>query len=65
MTQERTKLWNLKNFDLFSQMRKDDCRMVDRHSRLQDIKRGEALCLEGAPDTSFSVPRPADSKENS
>ncbi len=50
MTGQRTKLWYLKNLDMFSHMRDDDHKMIDKYSTMRDIKKGEILYLQGSSD---------------
>ncbi len=55
MSPERTKLWYLKNLDLFSHMRDDEYKLLDRYSSMREVKRGEVLYLQGATDKSFYI----------
>lgn len=55
MPPERTKLWYLKNLDLFSHMRDEEYKLLDRYSSMRDVKRGEVLYLQGATDKSFYI----------
>ncbi len=43
----RTKLWYLKNLDIFSHLRNEEYRYLDEHSMMKEIKRGEVLYLQG------------------
>jgi CRP-like cAMP-binding protein len=46
----RTKLWYLKNIDIFSHLREEEYRMLDQHASMREIKKGEALYLYGSSD---------------
>jgi len=50
MSDERTKLWYLKNLDVFSHLRDEEHRMIDRYSEMRGVRRGERIYLEGAAD---------------
>lgn len=47
---ERTKLWYLKNLDIFSHLREEEYRMLDKHTDMREIKKGEILYLYGSGD---------------
>jgi CRP-like cAMP-binding protein len=47
---ERTKLWYLKNIDIFSHMRTEEYRMIDQYSSMKEVRKGEVLYLQGASD---------------
>jgi CRP-like cAMP-binding protein len=49
---ERTKLWYLKNLDIFSHMRDEEYKLLDQYSSMREVKRGEVLYLQGATDRS-------------
>lgn len=53
MTQERTKLWYLKNLDIFSNLRDEDYRMIDAYTKDREIKKGETLYFQGERDKQF------------
>ncbi len=55
MTRERTKLWYLKNLDIFSHMRDDEHRMIDRYSRMKEVRKGEILYFQGSSDNSIYI----------
>lgn len=55
MSPERTKLWYLKNLDLFSHMRDEEYKLLDRYSSMREVKRGDVLYLQGATDKSFYI----------
>jgi signal-transduction protein with cAMP-binding, CBS, and nucleotidyltransferase domain len=46
----RTKLWYLKNLDIFSHLREEEYRMLDRHTLMREIRKGEILYLYGSSD---------------
>jgi CRP-like cAMP-binding protein len=50
MSHERTKLWYLKNLDMFSQMRTEEYKMIDRYSIMKEVAKKNILYLQGAPD---------------
>ncbi len=50
MSPERTKLWYLKNLDIFSQMRTEEYKMIDQYSSMKEIAKGDILYLQGASD---------------
>jgi len=50
MSQERTKLWYIQNFDPFNAMRDEDYELIDEHSFMREVKKGEVLYLEGSSD---------------
>jgi CRP/FNR family cyclic AMP-dependent transcriptional regulator len=55
MSAERTKLWYLKNLDIFSHMRADEIKMIDRYSSMREVKKGDALYLQGFDDDNFYI----------
>jgi len=55
MTVQRTKLWFLKNLGCFGHMRADEYRMIDQHSHMREVKKGEALYLQGSSDRNFYI----------
>ncbi|UCG77515.1 MAG: Crp/Fnr family transcriptional regulator [Nitrospirota bacterium] len=48
MTKHRTKLWYLKNLDFFSHLREEEYKMIDKISKMEDVKKGDVLYLQGA-----------------
>ncbi len=50
MSPERTKLWYLKNLDIFSQMRTEEYKMIDQYSSMKEVAKGDVLYLQGASD---------------
>jgi len=44
-----TKVWYLRNTGIFRGLSDEDVRMIDRHSLMQQIRRGQAIYLQGAP----------------
>ncbi len=50
MSSERTKLWYLKNLDIFSQMRTEEYKMIDQYSSMKEVAKGDILYLQGASD---------------
>ncbi len=50
MSPERTKLWYLKNLDIFSQMRTEEYKMIDQYSSMKEVSKGDVLYLQGASD---------------
>jgi len=48
---DRTQLWYLKNLDIFSHLREEEYRMLDQHSSMREIRKGDALYLYGSSDT--------------
>jgi CRP-like cAMP-binding protein len=55
MSPERTKLWYLKNLDIFSHMRAEEYMMIDQHSSMKEVNKGDALYLQGASDKSIYI----------
>ncbi len=55
MTQQRTKLWYLKNLDIFSHLRDEEYRMLDEYSRMREVKKGEVLYLQGSSDKNIYI----------
>jgi CRP/FNR family cyclic AMP-dependent transcriptional regulator len=53
MAQERTKLWYLKNLDIFSHLNDDQYQMIDRLAAMRPVKKGEVLYFQGATDKKF------------
>jgi CRP/FNR family cyclic AMP-dependent transcriptional regulator len=50
MPAEKTKLWYIQNFDPFRHMRDEDYDLIDEHSHMREVKKGEVLYLEGSSD---------------
>lgn len=55
MTQERTKLWYLKNLDMFSHLRDEEHMMIDKYADMRAIKKGEVLYLQGSSDKNIYI----------
>ncbi len=55
MSPERTKLWYLKNLDIFAHMRDEEYKLLDQYMSIREVKRGEVLYLQGATDRSFYI----------
>ncbi len=55
MTSQRTKLWYLKNLDMFSHMRDEEHKMIDKYAQMRDIKKGEILYLQGSSDKNIYI----------
>lgn len=55
MTRERTKLWYLKNLDMFSHLRDEEHRMIDRYSQMKEIKKGDVLYFQGSSDNDIYI----------
>ncbi len=55
MTQGRTKLWYLKNIDLFRHLNDEEIRMIEQHTLMREIKKGEALYFEGSSDQNIYI----------
>lgn len=55
MTPERTKLWYLKNLDIFSNLRDEEHMMIDRLSDMREIKKGGVLYLQGSSDKNIYI----------
>jgi CRP-like cAMP-binding protein len=55
MTPERTKIWYLKNLDIFSHMRAEEYKMLDRLLSMREVKKGDVLYLQGASDKNFYI----------
>jgi CRP/FNR family cyclic AMP-dependent transcriptional regulator len=50
MSPERTKLWYLKNLDIFSHMRTEEYKLIDQYSSMKEVAKGDILYLQGASD---------------
>ena len=55
MALERTKLWYLKNLDIFSDLRDEEYQMIDTYANMREVKKGEVLYFQGAGDRSFYI----------
>lgn len=44
-----TKVWYLKNTGIFRGLSDEDVRTIDRHAFMQQIRRGQAIYLQGSP----------------
>jgi CRP-like cAMP-binding protein len=55
MVEPRTKLWYLKSLDLFSRLSKEEYQLLDKHSHMRDVKRGETLYIEGGLNSQLYV----------
>ncbi len=55
MTANRTKLWYLKNLDIFSHLRDEEYRMLDKYSRMREVKKGDILYLQGSSDKNIYI----------
>jgi CRP-like cAMP-binding protein len=52
----KTKLWYLKNLDMFSHLRNEDMKqIIDKTSSMKEIKKGEVLYLQGSSDKSIYI----------
>jgi len=45
-----TKLWYLKNLDIFSHLREEEYKVLDQYSSMREIKKGDVLYLYGSSD---------------
>ena len=55
MMQGKTKLWYLKNIDLFSHLNDEEIRMIEQHTLMREIKKGDALYFEGSSDQNIYI----------
>jgi len=55
MVQAKTKLWYLKNIDLFRHLNDEEIRMIEQHTLMREIKKGEALYFEGSSDKNIYI----------
>ncbi len=53
MTQERTKLWYLKNLDIFSHLSDEQYKLIDSLAAMRPVKKGEVLYFQGGTDKKF------------
>ncbi|MBI4849653.1 MAG: Crp/Fnr family transcriptional regulator [Nitrospirae bacterium] len=55
MTQERSKLWYLKNLDIFRYLGDEEYKLLDRYSNMREIKKGEMIYFQGSSDSNFYI----------
>ncbi len=55
MAQNRTKLWYLKNLDIFSHLRDEEYRMLDKYSQMKEVRKGDMLYLQGSSDKNIYI----------
>lgn len=55
MTQKRSKLWYLKNHDVFCYLGDEEYKFLDRYSNMREIKKGEMLYFQGSSDSNFYI----------
>ncbi len=55
MSPERTKLWYLKNLDIFSHMRTEEYKLIDQYSSMKEVAKGDILYLQGASDKNVYI----------
>lgn len=55
MTQNRTKLWYLKNLDIFSHFRDEEYRMLEKYSQMKEVRKGDMLYLQGSSDKNIYI----------
>jgi CRP-like cAMP-binding protein len=55
MAQEKSKLWYLKNLDMFSHLRDEDIQTIDQYSSMREVKKKEKLYFQGSPDNQFYI----------
>ncbi|MBI4686890.1 MAG: hypothetical protein HY756_03800 [Nitrospirae bacterium] len=48
MTQ--TKLWYLKNLDIFDDLSDEEVKMIDAYTNMREVKKGETLYFQGGAD---------------
>jgi len=53
--QAKTKLWYLKNIDLFRHLNDAEIRMIEQHTLMREIRKGEALYFEGSSDQNIYI----------
>jgi CRP/FNR family transcriptional regulator, cyclic AMP receptor protein len=53
MTQARTKLWYLKNLDIFSHLSEEQYKLIDKLTEMRPVKKGEVVYFQGASDKKF------------
>ncbi len=50
MVDAKTKIWYLKNIDIFSHLRDEEYKIIDENSTIREIKKGDNLYLQGTSD---------------
>lgn len=50
-----TKVWYLRNTGIFRGLSDEDVRMIERHSLMQQIRRGQPIYLQGAPASNVYI----------
>jgi CRP/FNR family transcriptional regulator len=55
MAQETTKLWYLKNLDMFSHLRDEDVQTIDKYANMREVKKKEKLYFQGSHDNNFYI----------
>lgn len=55
MSLQRTKLWYLKNLDIFSNLRDEEYSMIERLSEMKEIKKDDVLYLQGSSDRNIYI----------
>jgi CRP-like cAMP-binding protein len=55
MAQEKTKLWYLKNLDMFSHLREEDINTIDKYTNMREVKKKEKLYFQGSHDDNFYI----------
>lgn len=55
MAQEKTKLWYLKNLDMFSHLREEDINTIDKYTNMREVKKKEKLYFQGSLDDNFYI----------
>ncbi len=49
----QTKLWYLKNIDIFDYLSDEEVKMIDAYTNMREVKKGENLYFQGETDKSF------------
>lgn len=55
MASEKTKLWYLRNLEALRHLGEQELRMIDRHSRMRKVKKGEVLYLQGSAESNIYI----------
>jgi CRP/FNR family cyclic AMP-dependent transcriptional regulator len=55
VTPEKTKLWYLRNLEAFRHLKEEELQLLDRHSRMRNVKRGEVLYLQGSAKSNIYI----------
>lgn len=55
MAQDKTKLWYLKNLDMFSHLREEDINTIDKYTNMREVKKKEKLYFQGSHDDHFYI----------